>query len=135
MKRFFNSSRLAGATLFASRGNLRSKLILGVALAAFSLGNAAGARPRSFPIPTGSQPISITMGAEGNFWFTLQNSSQVARITPQGVMTEFVPPSFSSPFDITPGPEGNVWFSEGFDRADWIYHPVGRDHRDHVLTL
>ena len=73
----------------------------------------AEARWLAFPISTGSLPISITMGPDGNFWFTLANSSQVARITPAGVITEFRTPTFSFPFDITPGPDGNVWFSEG----------------------
>jgi virginiamycin B lyase len=71
-------------------------------------------RVRFFPIPTSdSQPISITLGPDGNFWFTEQNRSQVARITPDGVITEFPTPTVSFPHDITPGPDGNVWFSEG----------------------
>jgi virginiamycin B lyase len=69
---------------------------------------------RSFPIPTSdSQPISITRGPDGNFWFTEQNRSQVARITPDGVITEFLTPTFSFPIGITAGPDGNIWFSEG----------------------
>ena len=87
-----------------------------VTVAALSSRNVAQPAPRtrSFPIPTpGSQPISITLGPDGNFWFTEQDRSQVARITPQGVVTEFVTPTFSFPIDITPGPDGNVWFSQG----------------------
>ena len=69
---------------------------------------------RNFPIPSSdSQPISITLGPDGNFWFTEQNRSQVARITPQGVITEFLTPTFSFPIGITSGPDGNIWFSEG----------------------
>ncbi len=83
-------------------------------LIAVSLGNTAQAKTRAFRIPTpASQPISITMGPDGNFWFTEQNSSRVARVTPQGVITEFQTPTFSFPFNITPGPDGNIWFSEG----------------------
>jgi streptogramin lyase len=89
------------------------KLFPCIALLVVVLGSAADARSRFFPIPTGSQPISITHGPDGNFWFTLQNSSQVARITPQGEITEFRTPTLSFPFDIAPGPDGNVWFSEG----------------------
>jgi hypothetical protein len=71
-------------------------------------------RLQSFPIPSSdSQPISITRGPDGNFWFTEQNRSQVARITPQGVITEFLTPTFSFPIGITPGPDGNIWFREG----------------------
>jgi len=71
-------------------------------------------RHRSFPIPSSdSQPISITLGPDGNFWFTEQNRSQVARITPDGVITEFLTPTFSFPIGITVGPDGNIWFGEG----------------------
>ena len=76
--------------------------------------NTVTAQHRSFPIPSSdSQPISITVGPDGNLWFTEQNRSQVARITPEGVITEFLTPTFSFPIDITPGPDGNIWFSEG----------------------
>jgi streptogramin lyase len=69
---------------------------------------------RSFPIPSSdSEPISITFGPDGNFWFTEQNRSQVARITPDGVITEFLTPTFSFPIGITAGPDGNIWFAEG----------------------
>jgi streptogramin lyase len=69
---------------------------------------------RSFRIPSSdSQPISITLGPDGDFWFTEQNRSQVARITPEGVITEFLTPTFSFPIGITAGPDGNIWFSEG----------------------
>ena len=74
---------------------------------------------RSFPIPSSdSQPISITLGPDGNFWFTEQNHSQVARITPQGVITEFLTPTFSFPIGITAGPDGNIWFAEGAAGSD-----------------
>ncbi len=113
-----------------SRGLLRRSslffCLLVFGFVVFLPGHAAQARSRSFPIPTGSQPISITLGPDGNFWFTLQNSSQVARITPQGVITEFTTPSFSFPFDITPGPDGNVWFSEGSTGQIAFITPEGR---------
>ncbi|MBA2435049.1 MAG: hypothetical protein M3480_00815 [Verrucomicrobiota bacterium] len=116
----------AAAARPAARRFFWTRLALGLALAALAEGSAAQARSRSFPIPTGSQPISITLGPDGNFWFTLQNSSQVARITPQGVITEFTTPTFSFPFDITPGPDGNVWFSEGSTGQIAFITPEGR---------
>ncbi|MBA3961020.1 MAG: Virginiamycin B lyase [Chthoniobacterales bacterium] len=127
MKILFRKIRPVGAARVASRQNPRTTLILGLVLAALSLGNAAQAKTRSFPIPTpNSQPISITMGADGNFWFTEANSSRVARITPQGVITEFVTPTFSFPFDITPGPDGNIWFSEGSTGQIAFITPAGQ---------
>ena len=53
------------------------------------------------------------MGADGNFWFTLSNSNEVARITPRGNISYFVTPTLSNPAFITPGPDGNIWFGEG----------------------
>jgi streptogramin lyase len=93
MKPSFKQFRSAGATLLAARYKLQSTLILGLALVAVSLGNTAQAKSRSFPIsaPT-SQPISIRMGPDGNFWCTEQNGSRVARITPLGV----IPNAFAS---------------------------------------
>ena len=69
------------------------RLLFGVFLTIL-LGHTAQAKTGLFPIPNSSQPISITMGPDGNFWFTLQNSSRVGRITPQGV-TEFGTPTDS----------------------------------------
>ena len=53
------------------------------------------------------------MGADGNYWFTLSNSNQVARITPNGHISYFVTPTLSNPAYITLGPDGNIWFGEG----------------------
>ena len=126
MKTLSNPIHPADTTRVAARRKLQSKVILGLTLVALSLGSAAQARTHSFRIPTpSSQPISITMGADGNFWFTEQNSSRVARITPRGLVTEFVTPTFSFPFDITPGPDGNIWFSEGSSGQIAFITPTG----------
>jgi streptogramin lyase len=124
MSKLFARCFPAGATFFVAGAHLRLKL--NGALLAISLASAAQAKTRAFPIPTGSQPISITLGPDGNLWFTLQNSSQVARITPEGVITEFQTPTFSFPIDITPGPDGNVWFSEGASGRIGFITPGGR---------
>jgi streptogramin lyase len=58
-----------------------------------------------FAIPTaGANPQGITAGPDGNVWFTEQ--TQIARITPQGVITEF---GTGSGKKITVGPDGNLW--------------------------
>lgn len=108
------SKRSTGTVLVAARGSFHTKFLLGLTLIAFALGSPVQAKTHSVRIPTpASQPIAITQGDDGNFWFTEANSSRVARVTPQGLITEFVTPTFSFPFDITPGPDGNIWFSEG----------------------
>ena len=116
MKRLIKCNRQGG-----------SKVILGIALLTFSLGQAAQARVQAFPIPTpDSQPISIILGPDGNLWFTEQNASNVARVTLDGVITEFRTPTFSFPLDITAGPDGNVWFSEGAVGQIAFITPNGR---------
>ena len=68
---------------------------------------------RSVPIRNGTQPFAIAEGANGDFWFTLANSSEVARITPRGKINYSRTPSLSNPAFITLGPDGNMWFGEG----------------------
>jgi hypothetical protein len=43
-----------------------------------------------YPTPmSGSYPIGVTAGPDGNIWFTEANGHKIGRITPAGVMTEF----------------------------------------------
>jgi streptogramin lyase len=97
------------------RRQLHFTLACGTAAFAFAAGNAvAQTTPgKSFPIRQGSQPFAITMGEDGNFWFTLSNGGKVARISPRGSISYFTTPSLSNPAFITPGPDGNIWFGEG----------------------
>lgn len=76
-----------------------------------------------FILPTsGSMPLSITAGPDGNLWFTSSPKNQIGRITPTGQITEFTLPTFGSQSnDITLGPDGNLWFTEvGGDQAGKI---------------
>jgi virginiamycin B lyase len=102
------------AFVFARR-QVHFQVICGLTVLALSAGSAvAQTTPvKSVPIRGGSQPFAITMGEDGNFWFTLSNSSNVARITPNGSISYFRTPSLSNPAFITPGPDGNIWFGEG----------------------
>src|SRR4030095_12451257 len=105
----------AVAAFAFARHQLYFQLTCGLTALAFSAGSAAApATPvKSFPVRGGSQPFAIPMGEDGNFWFTLSNSSKVARITPRGVISYFRTPSLSNPAFITPAPDGNIWFGEG----------------------
>lgn len=115
MKTHSAQSNRAGAALAIFRHKFFLTLGLGLAALLILSSQKADAqtRFRSFPIRGGSGPFAITMGADGNFWFTLSNSSEVARITPQGQISYFVTPTSSNPAFITPGPDGNIWFGEG----------------------
>jgi len=97
------------------RRQLHFQLTCGLIGLAFSAGSAAAQTPpgKSVPIRGGSQPFAITMAEDGSFWFTLSNSSKVARIIPNGSISYSRTPSLSNPAFITPGPDGNIWFGEG----------------------
>jgi streptogramin lyase len=68
------------------------------------LGMAAGvdqpARAQTvteFPIPTASSlPSGITMGPDGNLWFTETSGNKIGRITTAGVITEFAIPTITA---------------------------------------
>jgi streptogramin lyase len=66
-------------------------------------------------ITPGSNPSAITLGADGNLWFTETNANALARITPGGTVTEFSLAALqagSGPVGITSGPNGLLYFTE-----------------------
>jgi streptogramin lyase len=73
-----------------------------------------------FPLPhPGVLPDGITVGPDGNVWFTEYYGNAVGRITPDGVITEFHVPTHynggtpqSQPHEIVAGPDGNLWFPD-----------------------
>jgi virginiamycin B lyase len=103
------------ADFLAARRQLYFKFTCGLAALVLCASSAAAqtTRVKSVPIREGSQPFAITMGEDGNFWFTLSNGGKVARITPRGSISYFTTPSLSDPAFMTPGPDGNIWFGEG----------------------
>jgi streptogramin lyase len=109
------SFKSAVAGFIAARRQLHFKVTCGIAALGLLASSAAAqtAPVKSVPIREGSQPFAITMGEDGNFWFTLSNGGKVARITPRGRISYFTTPSLSNPAFITPGPDGNIWFGEG----------------------
>ncbi len=71
-----------------------------------------------FPIPTpAADAVSIATGPDGALWFTEQLGSQIGRVTPAGVITEYPLPSSGShqPYGIAAGPDGALWFTEAND--------------------
>jgi virginiamycin B lyase len=64
----------------------------------------------TLPTPPNRGPGALTLGSDGNIWFTETLVNNIGRITPSGVLTEFA--VASHPFRITPGTPGTLWFSE-----------------------
>ena len=80
-----------------------------------------------FPIPTlGCFPHRITVGSDGNLWFSEPSCNKVGRITMSGEITEFpIPTEDSGVFDLCLGPDGNVWFTETIAETIGKITPAG----------
>src|SRR5579883_91904 len=59
-----------------------------------------------------AQPQYITLGPDGNIWFTEFSAGQVGKITPAGTVTEYPLSANSRPTGITLGPDGYLWIAE-----------------------
>ncbi len=93
-------------------GRATSILALLIALATAT---AADARPRfARAFDLSGTPGQITRGPDGNIWVTLSGSGQnntLARVQPNGDVTEFEPAAVVNPVGITSGPDGNLWLT------------------------
>ncbi|HEX3582005.1 MAG TPA: hypothetical protein VH087_09610 [Thermoanaerobaculia bacterium] len=67
-----------------------------------------------YPTPTTvAGPASLVLGPDGNVWFAESLANKIGRITPAGVITEFLIPTANSfPAGIAAGVDGNLWFTE-----------------------
>ncbi len=100
-------------------------------IAALSLVLLASSRAAAAPVVDGTfnlsgNPQRITQGPDGNIWVTTSGTFELARITPQGAVTEYDVPLFVNPSGIGAGPDGKLWVTYStrvgrFDPAD----PVG----------
>jgi streptogramin lyase len=85
--------------------------------------DAAG-NETSFVVPEGIEPRGLTLGADGNLWFTgvqglwlaehgqTLGTGYIGRITPTGEFTLFpTPVTESDPGAIAVGPDGTLWFT------------------------
>jgi virginiamycin B lyase len=85
----------------------------------------ASGRAQAAPVVDGTFDLSgdaqrIAQGPDGNMWATLGGGNEIARITPQGAVTEFDVPLFVNPIGIGSGPDGKLWvtFSTKVGRFD-----------------
>ena len=94
--------------------------------AVFRQGNVVSMSPSgkftTFPIPTpNAGPWCLTLGPDGNLWFTELEGNKIGKVTPKGDITEFpVPLKKSGPYSIVTGSDGALWFTE-YNR-----HHIGR---------
>ncbi len=87
--------------------------VLALVICALVPASAAAAPTIDGIFPTGATPLSgkpgyLTLGPDGNIWVALGNN-KVARVTPQGDVTESDPNNINAIVGITAGPDGNLW--------------------------
>src|SRR5713226_5565878 len=58
-----------------------------------------------------SGPQGITVGPDGELWFT-DSADKIGRITTHGQVTEYALSTWAHPMGITTGPDGALWFTE-----------------------
>ncbi|HRY09630.1 MAG: hypothetical protein H6526_09075 [Actinobacteria bacterium] len=72
------------------------------------------------PVANGEFPVSgvgannqIASGPDGNMWVTLDSgTNDVARIAPDGTVTEYNSANMTNPVGIAAGPDGNLWVTQ-----------------------
>jgi virginiamycin B lyase len=75
--------------------------------------SSANVTVRFFNTPTAfSWPDYLTMGSDGNLWFSEFDADQIGRISPSGAIKEFALPANNDIEGITQGADGALWFTE-----------------------
>ena len=64
------------------------------------------------PATPGSYPSGATAGPDGNVWVGLYGAAKVARVQPDGTITEFPLPTGRRPLDLTVGGDGRLWIAD-----------------------
>lgn len=65
----------------------------------------------SFPLETGVLG-PITVGPDGNLWYTVENAEEIGKMTPSGTGNRYSLPSGSKPNGLAVGADGELWFSD-----------------------
>ena len=91
-------------------------LAVAVAAVAALLPAAASAAPAVNGVfDLSGTPGHLAEGPDGNIWITLSGSSlgnDLAKVTPQGVVTEYDPADVAAPVGIAAGDDGNLWVTQ-----------------------
>jgi len=77
-----------------------------------SVGGARKSPPVQFFGTNLPWPEDITVGPDGNIWFTEFYANEIARITPSGTITQFSLGNGGEGEGITVGPDANLWVAE-----------------------
>jgi virginiamycin B lyase len=94
-------------------------LLVGCLVVAVAAGASAGPEINQYPVATPNANLTdITVGPDGDLWFTEAGSNMIGRMTTGGsIVAEYaVPPiagqiATSNPGSITSGSDGRLWFT------------------------
>jgi streptogramin lyase len=120
-----SSDDLMGLVVGAD-GNLWTAENQNSAIAKF---NPSSGAITEYPLPTGSSgvalPDAVTLGNDGNVWFTDQINDVVGSITPSGTVTEYPLPANANPEKLTTGSDGNFWITDSNNNIIIKVSPAG----------
>jgi streptogramin lyase len=103
-------------------------LTLSLALAALP-GTAAAAPAVDLRADVSDAPGRMTLGPDGNIWFTLGGAKEFGRVTPGGTVTEYDHPGNVAVTGVTAGAPGKVWFAYAGGLLEWdIATATGTQH-------
>lgn len=77
------------------------------------------------PFNTITYPSSFTRGGDGNPWWTVSGSNEIAsyNTTANSLTVLFPPTGFSADYGISAGPDGNIWALDTLGKTDiYILH-------------
>jgi virginiamycin B lyase len=60
----------------------------------------------------GGKPGQIAAGPDGNMWAVLSTTHDLAKIAPDGTVTDYDAADITSPIGITAGSDGNMWVTQ-----------------------
>jgi streptogramin lyase len=93
-----------------STASLARRAALALAALALLPASAAAEPKLDGEFPVTKQPRYLTAGPDGNVWVALQD--RVAKVAPDGTVTEYDPQKVTFPTGITTGPDGNLWVTQ-----------------------
>src|SRR4051794_2964366 len=79
-------------------------------IAALAPGSALAAPTIDGEFPVSDTPKGIAAGPDGNIWVSV--GGKIAKVTPDGTVTEYDPADVGSPNGIVTGPDGNLWVTQ-----------------------
>jgi virginiamycin B lyase len=90
--------------------SLARRAALAFAVLALLPASAAAEPKLDGEFPVTKQPRYLTAGPDGNVWVALQD--RVAKVAPDGTVTEYDPQKVTFPTGIATGPDGNLWVTQ-----------------------